>query len=412
MQKRFYTILSTAIISTISLAQTVSDGFYRVQNYGSKRYAYVYDCTGSINVQSTSADMGAIVLYKDANKRFSDPASVIYVNNKGASGGSTYLYDLETQGTGVYKIISYYVSVTNSNVAGTYWVYEPKFNQYLCDPVSSTAVDKSYVDTKKVTNGDLKCWSIYPVSASTDEYLGIAPDANMQAGGKYYKPYYLGFAMNLASSGMKAYYVSDVKADAVIIKEITGTIPAATPVIIECSSADASKNRVEPLYNTSAKISGNKLSGNFFCYGSHAPTGHAPTAYKVYSASTMRVLTVKDGRLYYATDPDGKHTTYLTTAAGKFYCLNPNESYLEVPAGSPAELPVMTQAEYDALHPSAKKGDINGDGIVNATDALVLYRLIAAGTTASAKPEADINGDGLINSTDALVLYRLIAAGQ
>lgn len=404
--KKILTLTFFLTLSAASFAQAVSDGFYRVQNYGSKRYTYVYDNTGSVNVQGTTADMGAIVLYSDAHNRFTDPASVIYIHNVGKNDAYT-LYDLEAQGTGVSKIINYYVSVVNGNIPGTYWVYQPTFNMYLWDAVTSTNVPKSYVKLEPGTKPDFRCWMVHPIDATTDEYLGIEPDATMKAGGKYYKPYYLGFSMTLESSGMKAYYVSDVKADAVIIKEIQGAIPAATPVIIECSAAEATNNRVNALHDSYAPISDNKLKGNYFCYGSHSDNDRL-----LYDEATMRVLCVKDGKLQYATDPLHQHTTALKTSTGSGYYVNANESYLQVPAGTPAELPVMTQAEYDALHPTTKKGDINGDGFVNGTDAALLNSLIAAGRTARETPLADINSDGLINGTDAALLNSLIAAGK
>lgn len=399
---------SLALFSLFIQAQNVSDGFYRVKNYGTNRYVYVYDCTGSINVSTTSADMGAIVLYRDANKRFSDPASVIYVSNKGKAGNYTN-YDLEAQGTGVYKIINYYVSVTNSNVPGTYWVYVPKFSLYLVDPVSSAGHDKSYVEAKNRTgiNANQLCWSVSKVDASSDEYLGIAPNENLQVGGKYYKPYVLGFAFDFASAGMKAYYVSAVKDDAIVIKEVVGTVPAETPVIVECSSKDATNNRITPLYTSLSQIRDNSLKANFFCYD-----GHKPTARRLYNPKTMRVLAVKDGKLQYITDTNHEYTTLLKVNNVSDYYVNANESYVEVPENFPATIQVLTEAEYNALHPTSKKGDVNSDGDVNSTDVAVLYRIIAAGTTASVAPAADVNGDGTINSTDVALLYRIIAAGK
>lgn len=366
-------LLTTLALCTLAAdALQVSNGFYHVQNYGTKRYAYVLDSSGSIDISNTTADMGAISLDKTPDRRFTDPASVIYIAGKGKYEGYD-LYDLEAQGTGVYKIINYYVTVTPSPVAGTYWVYQPTYNMYLCDPVTSTSYPISYISTQG-GNAQTRSWSIFPVSASTDEYLGLAPNPKLKIGDKYYKPYYFGFGLDLTSSGMKAYYVTDVKTDAVIIAPITGTIPAATPVIIECSSTAAANNRVNPVYTTPAKISGNRLSGNYFCYADHKPTG-----YRAYDAKTMRVLSVVDGHLCYVTDTQHTLTTQLEVDDVLGYYINANESYLQVPEGTAATLPVMTQAEYDALHPAGVKGDINGDGKVSSTDALVLYRLISAG---------------------------------
>lgn len=402
-----HVLTSLALLTLSASAQNISNGFYRVQNYGSKRYIYVKDNTGSINVQTTSADMGAIRLYNDANLRFDDPSSVIYAENHGTYQ-NTKLYDLRSQGTGVYQIIGYYVAITNTDVAGTYWVVEPQHSIYLWDGVGSTRLPQSYLNTETLKDYPKnKYWSITPVDSKTNEYLGITPNANIKVAGKYYKPYYVGFPMNLASSGMKAYYVSDVKADAVIIREVVGTVPAATPVIIECTADNATGNRVDLLSTTVSSIQGNKLSGNYFCFGSHSPNDRL-----LYNPSTMRVLAVKDGRLHYITDTNHEHTKKLKINDEEDYYIADNESYLRVPAGTAATLPVMTQAEYDALHPAGKAGDINGDGKINATDVVVLNRYIAAGKQAKDIPAADINGDGKINSTDVVVLNRYIATGK
>lgn len=417
MKKTIILILAAmSLLPAAAQDRLVTDGFYRVQNYGSKRFAYIYDCSGGINYANTSADMGAIVLDKRPEKRFTDPASVVYASSHGKNG-SIYLYDLEAQGTSVYKIINYYVTVSKGNVANTFWVYEPNYNLYLWDELRNND-ETSYVGTDPTknsntgaTDNNYRCWSILPVSANTDEYLAIASGETHHVGNKYYKPYYLAFAFDFASSGMKAYYVSDVKEDAVIIAEVKGTVPAATPVIVECSATEPSSNRVELLHASPAKLSGNKLSGNYFCYKSHGETG-----YRAYDPATMRLLAVKNGRLCYITDTEMQYCTRLEFINGKKttykYCLNANESFLTVPAGSADELPVMTQAEYDALHPLVQKGDINGDGQINSTDALVLNRIVASGKTAAQNPEADINGDGQVNSTDALVLNRIIASGK
>ncbi|TYQ15320.1 UNVERIFIED_CONTAM: Subtilisin-like serine proteases [Acetivibrio alkalicellulosi] len=60
------------------------------------------------------------------------------------------------------------------------------------------------------------------------------------------------------------------------------------------------------------------------------------------------------------------------------------------------------------------KGDINGDGLVNSTDYILLRRYILgiSGVLDDAKKEfyyvADLNGDGLVNSTDCVLLRRYL----
>lgn len=371
-------LLACMMFSVLSSVAQIADGFYRVRNYKTLRYVYVYDNTGKINYNTTGADMGAIYLHSDAERRLSDPASVLYASKKGQSGAN-YLYDLEAQGTGVHSIIdNYYVTVAPGDYAGAYKVFEPSYNIYLWDRTRSLSAKDSYIGTDPVQQGstilnEYRNWNIFPLQPKGDEYLGLAPDANMQLNGKYYKPYYLGFAFDFASAGMKAYYISEIKADAVIIREITGTVPAKTPVIVECSSALPTNNRVELYYTTPAVINGNKLSGNFFCYNDHGPT-----AYKTYDANTMRVLAIKDGQLQYVKDTEAAHLTKLEFVNGSKtdtkICLKANESYLVVPTTADDALPVYTEEEYkvvsilshNAISTDNKKAyDLSGRSINN-----------------------------------------------
>lgn len=406
MKRTFTTIALATLTSFSALAQQdVEDGFYRVQNAGSGRYTYIYDCTGGVNLSTHDGDMGAIALRVDPSVRFDDPGSVIQIKRKGANGKDG-VYALDAQGTGVYQIIKYNVAV-HALANGTFWVYEPTHNLYLWDGYTGKVIDPSFVTIKAPTNPkeEYRQWRVHPISASSDEYLGITPNPALRVDGSYYKPYYIAFPYALASSGMKAYYVSDIKSDAVIIKEVTGDVPAATPVIIKCSSANSTANRIDLKLNTPSHIDDCKLQGNYFCYGNHAATDRLP-----YDAKTMRVLGVKDGKLCYLTDNEHKYTTKLTINGTVGYYINANESYLKVAADFPASLPVMTEAEYAATH--AKAGDINGDNLINATDVAVLYRLISEGATAATHPTADVNGDGSVNATDVAVLYRKIAEGN
>ena len=95
--------------SLVSFAQ-IKDGYYRVHNYKTGRYIYVLDNTGSINISTSSADMGALKLWKDKSKALTDPATIIYAEYK-YKGSYGEMYDLRAQGTGVYGIIGYYVNI-------------------------------------------------------------------------------------------------------------------------------------------------------------------------------------------------------------------------------------------------------------------------------------------------------------
>lgn len=60
--------------------------------------------------------------------------------------------------------------------------------------------------------------------------------------------------------------------------------------------------------------------------------------------------------------------------------------------------------------PSFTIGDINNDGIINASDAIMIMRhaLGSSVLTGTALLAADINGDGAVNATDAILIMRMV----
>ena len=65
---------------------------------------------------------------------------------------------------------------------------------------------------------------------------------------------------------------------------------------------------------------------------------------------------------------------------------------------------------YAVYAPIANSGDANGDGAVNAVDALVAMRYVLGVSTENLTPEqiaaADFNGDGAVNAVDSLLIMR------
>ena len=54
-------------------------------------------------------------------------------------------------------------------------------------------------------------------------------------------------------------------------------------------------------------------------------------------------------------------------------------------------------------------GDMNGDGLINSTDAAIIYRY-ANGKISFTEAQiaaADVNGDSVVNSSDAALVYRM-----
>lgn len=317
---RIFTLFLASFVATVSaFAQLNGDGYYRLQNYMSKRYAYVTDDKGSLNYTATTADMNAIQLWKGFEKASSDPATVIYLKNVDSNK-----YDIQAQGTGLYAMLQSHITIRAAS-NGTYYAYATSsgLTKYLGDGEKADCDDGVLSGE---TSGQWRCWYITPVDASGSNYFGVK--AEISVGGSYYQPFYTSFPYSFVSSDMKAYYISKVDNGMAVMKEITGTIPAATPVFIKASSADPANNKLN-IGGSAGAVAGNLLKGVYF--NNSMKTHYNRVAY---DASTMRMLGVtSDGSIGYV------------TASIDF--VPANVSYLSVPAGTPAELKIVTEEEYN-----------------------------------------------------------------
>ena len=317
MKKTFATLLSCAIAVSAS-AIIDGDGYYRVHNAKTERYIYVLDDKGKLNFQATTAELGAIQLWKGHENTISDPSTVIYVMDL---NGKKQDYDLQTQGTGVNAIIDYPVSIRMADkTKGTYSIFgrNSGLTRYIGDGTRSTA-QRGYVTS--LENGEYYRWYFTPLDTQNN-YFGITPE--FEDGGEYYATLYADFPFTFYSDGMKAYYVQAVADGKAYIKEIEGTVAKGTPVIVKASAATASGNRLN-IGGSGRPVTGSMLKGVYFCNDDDVIHYNLTD----YDKKTMRVL----GRL-----SDG--SIGFTTADIKY--LPRNKAYLVVPEGTPPELHLST----------------------------------------------------------------------
>lgn len=312
----------------------VDDGYYRIRNYGTERYIYVTDNKDYYDITHDKEDFQAIQLWKNAEKAISDPASVIYIEKR-----TETTFDLKAQGTGVHSLTNYYVNVTRQR-DGTYEVSATKtvggtsVTKYLYDGKTSTTAQQGSLGTTGLD--DNRKWIVDKIETDHSiNYVGIKP--TIEVGGLYYQPFYASFPFRAVSPDTHIYYISNVEGDLALLQEIEGDVPGGTPVIIECASANSSDNRIEVLISTSATITGNKLSGVYFCNGKRPK--ESVDAYKRFDAETMRLLSVSNGKLALTdTAPDNtimvnNYTTYTQEPA---VCLFANTSYYIADANTPS----------------------------------------------------------------------------
>ena len=131
-------------------------------------------------------------------------------------------------------------------------------------------------------------------------------------------------------------------------------------------------------------------------------------AVDVVSSATIRSVTLKNS---YMANSDGTQT--VTTPVTR-YIRNADGTAMAVTLESsstnnfrPVALFTFEYAKADTK-PDVTYGDVNGDGIINSTDAAIVYRSVNGRYTLtdSQKLSADVNGDGAVNSTDAALIYR------
>lgn len=335
MNKFFALLLSfTALAASAALP---TDGYYRVLNYMTDRYAYITDNRGKVDYYTTSADLGALQLWKDFNKAVSDPATVIYIEKVGNQ------YDLKGQGCGVKSMMDIYVSLRESNKPGNpvycYATYSG-VTRYLGDAETTQSPDGGMSDS---ASGDYRLWLLLPVDGNDATCFGVQSTVN--AGGTNWAPFYASFPFAL-SDGMEAYTVTKVDNDhaVVVVKPVAnGLVPASTPVLIKCVSDKPLDNKLDVGASAPA-VGDNLMKGVYFCNTSYSHNNRLP-----YNSSTMRVLRADaNGKLVFATDPS------LANVPA-------NNAYLPVADGSPAEYKVVTEAEYQELIKSSALADVFGD---------------------------------------------------
>lgn len=338
MKKRLFLLLLGCATMLGAQAQLSGAGYYRVKNVSTGRYMSLSDNhSRGVDFNSCTADCGAMQTSKIMDNIYSDPGSIFYLDH--IDGVS---YNVVGQGTSLHDIINYYIYI--SPVGSYYKIYqEQKGQRITLSDLDDVEENESYV----ATTGGKTTWYITPLN-TTDNYIGVKP--TISVGDKHYAAVFAGYPYTLGT-GMKAFYINKVieNEGVVIIKELTGTIPANTPVLIECSSTDISKNQITPVLNSDAVPSDNVANGVYFCLGDRWSAHYNSTKF---DPATMRVLSLNTyGNLAVSTSTqnlktvmieprgaDGKHLTVTAIPA--------NSWYIPVSSSAPSELKLVTAEQY------------------------------------------------------------------
>lgn len=331
-----FSLCLTSVYAQSSGTGFIGDGYYRVRNNKTNRYIYVTDNKDYYDKTKDVGDFQAIQLWTDINRAIGDPATVIYIDEV-----TPGMFDLAGQGTSIHALTGYYVGVTKLS-DGTYKVSASvsksgiEVTKTLSDDVTSTTKEQG----KMGTNGNptYQKWVVDRITTdNTTNYFGIKP--TIELNGSYYQPFFADFPFRAASPGMNIYYVSKLAGEYALMTPIEDVVPAKTPVIIECATADPSQNRLELLATSSAQVTGNQLSGVYFCNGARPQA--STSAYKKFDSTKMRVFDVVDGKLVLTNSPASSRLNNIKAIDWEEYeetridCLFANSSYLEAKATTP-----------------------------------------------------------------------------
>ncbi len=246
--------------------------------------------------------------------------------------------------------------------------------KYLCDGEANLEKELSFPrDAGGTAAQNRQRWDIFPVD---DMYFGIKPEVTSE--GKGYATFFADFPYTTQSEGMKMYTVVKTGNGMAALREATGVIPEGTPMLMECTGATPSDNRLTIGGTASADVDGNLLTGVYF------NNTHSTRHWNVveYDAATMRVLGL---------DASGKPA--FITAGSDLKYIPANTAYIKVSADADAELRLVSEEEFDsssaidgiAADDNAVSIDINGLDITvtaSATSAPAAVEIISlAGNT-------------------------------
>ncbi len=470
--KKIYVISFLLLITLTAYAQLNGTGYYRVKNVGTGNYISLENNKFDYSTVIATAGNGAkhmfsyTMLFVKIADDYGVPAAlscagaylktdIHMVDDSACELPSTIIYlkqnsddnyDIQGQSTGLVQLTTGEYVTSNINctfnnlfatvkkVSGTgastmYRVSEkltgtgavPSYNisktitigtEDFLDEGGSFGMTENYSSS----NAKHK-WYIEPVTA-----LNVNP--SFSYGGKWYATYYTAFPYTIGGNIQSAYAVANIGEDGTVeIEAIEGSVPACTPVLLECSSKtgnyivpEGAPTVVASSATPSTSYTGaNLLKGTFFCNTDGTMYFDKYTGASVGTQGT----TTTNGASFDANnkidvDEKGKPQKYVLgiTASGKLGFVKPDETVTAMPANKAwleytgtAELVLPIEAE------TTLAGDVNRDGSQTIADVTALVNIILGKATESDNYDmkaADVNNDGSRSIADVTALVNII----
>lgn len=275
------------IFALPAVAQLNGTGFYRFRNVARPTeyisitndrfnyYTIIDDAGGGTDIISNNAAQQRAVtcsirflqndIHMVEDPEIIDLASVIYADKKNTNP-ENYDYNLIGQGTslltlttGTYSVTllffpvkltfhNLYVTLDSVGGSGANTLYTAsmplKADGYgdagdLGDRYFVDEGGKFDTDVESVASQAKARWFIEPIT-----HFNVQPEVEFN--GKYYTTLKVPFAVNLSGSVEKAYAITANNGGILAFEEILGTIPAGTPVILQCGSPNIADCQLIP----------------------------------------------------------------------------------------------------------------------------------------------------------------------
>ena len=460
--RRFFLLLVIALTAALNCtAQLNGTGFYRFRNaaqttdyisIANDKFNYttaIYTACGGLKKaitpegQARALECAGKYLETDIHlvdgAECIDPGSVVYAKKKNTDT-SNYDYNLIGQGTslltlttGTYPSDSYplefedrYATIEKVSGSGANTLYTAKIElksstyvlligypnlgtRYLMNDNGKLALLESRNQPQNANAN----WYIEPVN-----YFNVKPE--VEFGGKYYTTLYVPFAFKLSNNVEKAYAVTAIDTDgSVQIEEVAangGSVPAGTPVILECTSNVTADCRLiptgTPLYtapnvsnttgapaaSTATDYTGtNLLKGNYYCNTDGTITFTTSSGTSSFNANHF---TAPTNPTKYTIGITASEKLGFVKATGT--AMPANKAWIEYDGTAELILPIEIPAP-------TLKGDINMDRVVDVTDVTTLVDYILGRDPSPCDVDAcDVNEDTTIDVGDVTSLVDII----
>ena len=279
-------------------------------------------------------------------------------------------------------------------------------NRYFTDVVTDNGNIFDIAESKSTTNAK---WYIEPVT-----HFNVKPE--VEYGGKFYTTLYVPFAFTLSNGVEKAYVVSTINTDGTleIVEYANGaTVPAGTPVILECSSSEASECQLipsgTPLFTNPENVT-----------NAYAPTASTATNYTGTNLLKGNYYCNQDGTITFTTSSGTSsfNANHFTTRTNKMYTIGITASgRLGFVKATGTAMPAnKAWIEYDGtaelvlpIENNTLKGDVNHDGKVDVADVTTLVDYILGNTPQGFDASnCNVNEDTKIDVGDVTSLVDII----